>query len=201
MKGLLARITIDRLRDCWDRLGHMWFEGQMNVNLFGVRASIHLAGAFDDAIGMAYQEPNGHWRLLSWPATTDPGRYYLEHPLNAHGAAILCPGQYRGVYRAGMHRGKYRALVQSKPMRVYRDNDRDAQLEWSGDVREGLYGINLHHAGALLRETIGKSSAGCQVVQDKRDHDVLMHIYDLSTHYYGPSITYTLVTEDELCAG
>ena len=44
---------------------------------------------------------------------------------NVKGTAILVPGQYRGAYKIGFHKGKYKALVQAKPVKLYIDNDKD----------------------------------------------------------------------------
>ena len=49
--------------------------------------------------------------LGKWRATTEPGAYYTEHPVNPAGAARIEFGQYQ-AWRVGMHRGDHEALVQ-----------------------------------------------------------------------------------------
>ena len=128
-------------------LGHEVFtSGAYNLNLFGIRAKGGRINKFDDLLGCAYREADdGPWRVAYWPATTDPGLYWLQHPMNVSGTAILMPGQYRGAYEVGFHLGKYRALVQRRPVRVWRDNDRDSTMTYGGhdDIDEGLFGINI----------------------------------------------------------
>ena len=41
--------------------------------------------------------------LGKWLATTEPGAYYTEHPVNPAGAARIEFGQYQ-AWRVGMHR-------------------------------------------------------------------------------------------------
>lgn len=45
------------------------------------------------------------WNYFVFPATTDPGTFYRENPLSVKGTAIMKPGQYRGAYMIGRHRG------------------------------------------------------------------------------------------------
>ena len=45
--------------------------------------------------------------------------------MNRSGVAILKPGQYRSSHKLRLHAGKYLALGQQKPVKVYRDSNRD----------------------------------------------------------------------------
>ena len=49
--------------------------------------------------------------LGKWRATTEPGRYFTEHPVNPAGTARIEFGQYQ-AWPVGMHRGDHEALVQ-----------------------------------------------------------------------------------------
>lgn len=169
-----------------------------DLNLFGVRTNDTGANTFNDWVGALYLS-HGVWNLFAFPATTDPGLYWRHHPMNVNGTALLKPGQYRSAWRVGFHQGKYEALVQSKPVVVYRDADRNSQVtpdEFS--VQEGLFGINIHRASRHAPSTtVGKWSAGCQVLQDPAQFAFLMELAHLSADRYGNHFTYTLLTESD----
>ena len=114
-----------------------------DLNLFGVRTDDMAANTFNDSVGVFYKF-DGRWHMFMFPATTDPGTYYRERPLNVIGTALLKPGQYRGAYTVGGHKG-YAALQQRNPMMVYRDADRNNMLDAREDsVQYGMFGINIH---------------------------------------------------------
>jgi hypothetical protein len=133
--------------------------------------------------------------------------------MNRLGAAILKPGQYEGCWKIGNHRG-YEALVQDKPVIVYRDNNRDNILDVASqnvDIHVGVFGINIHRANRNGRSVqVDKWSAGCQVLQNrKRNHmilgvefdydwDFFMHLVRSSAAFYNEYFTYTLIDEAEL---
>ena len=113
-----------------------------------------------------------------WPATTDPGAYYLttaSADFKVDGTAILVPAQYRGAYKVGPHGStRYMALVQTgAPVKVYRDANRDLVLDTDcrSEVESGWFGINIHassrqpydEAKDKSNYSVGKWSAGCQV--------------------------------------
>ncbi len=82
----------------------------------------------------------GQWTFYVLEATTDPGLYYLNHPLSPLGTAILKEGQYINSYQLGLHQGKYKALVESQTVTVIRDFDKDNYLSFnSGREENGLY--------------------------------------------------------------
>ena len=173
------------------------FVQEYSVNIIGVRASERSAGRFDDYIILKYWAGD-EWAFFSFPATTDPGGYYLENPMNVRGTAILKPGQYRQAFAIGTHRG-YPALVQVEPVTVYRDGNRDGNLDIENAPEDtGMFGIHIHHAGAVPSKKVGRWSAGCQVFQDAAHFDFFMQIVKKSMRRYGPRVTYTLLDEDDL---
>lgn len=182
------------------KLGFKVFEdGAYNLNLFGIRSPSKQAGTFNDLLGCAYKTAvNSEWRVAYWPATTDPGVYYLESPMNVAGcAALVADKQYRGAYQIGLHRGKYRALVQRGPVSVYRDDNRDKVLDYDpSTIIEGLFGINIHKAGAAST-VVGRWSAGCQVHATTSGHEDMMSLVDkqLSAHPTWTKMTYTLLSQ------
>ena len=104
---------------------------------------------------------------------------------------FLMPGQYRGAYKVGHHRG-YNALQQKAPMRFWRDQDRDAQLDMSNSsIEESIIGANIHRANAYRPSLqVGKWSAGCQVVQDPHHFAFLMTICKQASTQFGNNFTY-----------
>ncbi len=164
-----------------------------DLNLVGIRNSSSSANAFDDWICQFYFY-DGVWNRFAFPGTTDPGTYYRENPLNLRGTAVMKPGQYRRACRVGKHRG-YTAMQQVGSITVYRDNNRDAELDTTGnDEQAGLHAINIHRASRVRASTrVDKWSAGCQVLQDPDHFDFFMTLCKRGAEKFGNSFTYTLL--------
>jgi hypothetical protein len=97
-----------------------------------------------------------------------------------------------------MHRNSYEAVVQKKPVTVYRDYNRDAILDWNnGREQTGLFGINIHNAG-VNNQDIGKYSAGCLVFQDVSDFEEFMKICRKARDIHGNSFTYTVIKSSDI---
>jgi hypothetical protein len=179
--------------------GAIFTSGAYNLNLFGIRTSSRDAGSFDDLIGCAYRETDGGaWRVEYWPATTDPGVYYLENPMRVEGcAALVADRQYRGAWQVGKHRGAYRALVQRSPVAIHRDNNLDRVLDYSEDtITEGVFGINIHKAGSNST-IVGRWSAGCQVHATEAGFSHMMELVDrqFDVHPTWSKVSYTLLSQ------
>lgn len=179
--------------------------GLLNLNLIGVRSSERRAGKFDDELHVVYKDAPDNWVDVAYPITTDPGLTYLSHPMRSAGCAILVPGQYRSAYSMGMHKGRYPALVQNRPMTICRDANADAILDVDervrrGAVYSGVFGINIHAADTNPfdaldpeRVEVGAWSAGCQVFQDSKDYREYWSLIMRASRVYGKSFTYTLL--------
>ena len=63
--------------------------GQYNLNIIGVRAAPGEPDRFDDRLHVVYKDHRNAWVDLCFAATTDPGMYYLQNPMNVKGTAIL----------------------------------------------------------------------------------------------------------------
>ena len=113
IKNLKNKMSIAYLQEVMERLGYAFFtKGNYNVNIIGVRNPNLVANSFDDTMLMAYKVAD-RWVLKEWEITTDAGRYWLKHPMNTKGTAILVPNQYRGVYKIDGHGvTRYTALCQ-----------------------------------------------------------------------------------------
>jgi len=182
--------------------GYVWFEDQANkgfdVNIVGVRNSStgqNVTNLFDDTLTISYKE-NGQWKFHQWSATTDPGKKGVMEYHNSAGVARLVEGQYRGSHGIGLHQGKYEALKQAKPVKVYRDANRD--LTYNEDrIQEGVFGINIHKAGADSTY-VENWSEGCQVFKKAADFEAFMSIVRKSRDIHGNSFTYTLIESSDI---
>jgi hypothetical protein len=182
--------------------GYVWFEDANNkgfdVNIVGVRNAAtgqKVTNLFDDHITVSYKE-NGEEKFHIWPATTDPGKKGVMEYHNAAGVARLVEGQYRGSHGIGLHQGKYEALKQQKPVKVYRDANRDLVFE-ENKIAEGVFGINIHKAGADSTY-VENWSEGCQVFKKAADFEEFMKIMRKAREIHGNSFTYTLIESTDI---
>lgn len=184
-----------------ERLGYTIDKRPNKLNIIGVRNSKATSqDKFDDLLAYFIYDNNGKLvgRVVS--GTTDPSTSFLKSPINLKGAAILKSGQYKDAYQLGLHRNKYEALVQRKPVEVIRDNDRNALINYLAPTQTGLYGINIHKStkGKNNEDIIGKDSAGCQVFRNIRDFEDMMQLARISKNKYGNNFTYTLLDDRDL---
>ena len=177
-------------------------DGSYNMNIIGVRAKTNpvITNKFDDFIILDYKNESGKWCRQIYKATTDPGITYLKTPIDFKGCAMMVPGQYRGLWRIGLHRGKYKALVQRKPVSVYRDGNKNDVYDLEPtSIQNGLFGINIHRSNeAWTRNTIDQYSAGCQVFNNPTDFLSFLRLCEKQKAKYGNSFTYTLINETDL---
>ena len=175
-----------------------FFKGDYNLNLVGIRSENTDANTFNDVLVVLFTL-NNKQHMYCFDMTTDPGVYYRENPINVAGTAVLVPGHYPSCWQVGAHRGKYYALLQTGEMTVYRDDDHDAEIDVDNSTQTGLFGINLHRASDKYTSLqVDKWSAGCQVVADPVDFELLMALVKKSVQIYGDRLSYTLLLEDEL---
>ncbi len=182
-----------------------------NINIWGIRHRAPASNSFDDLM-VVFWRFLGKWTILSFPCTTDPGRYWLEHPENPLGTGIVKEGQYSALWQIGMHQGKYKALVQTGLVTLVRDNNHDANIDYDGiNMDKGIFGINCHRANENGKSImIDKWSAGCQVLQNREifnpennsvkvfEFDYFLHLCDMAAQKYGNSFTYTLINDTDL---
>lgn len=198
------RITIEQTMKAYEFMGYEFFDKNKdyNINLFGIRNRDLQPNTYNDAICMMFRV-KGEWVLKKWEATTDPGTYWRLNLMNSKGTAILQPGQYLGAYHIGLHQGKYEALKQKKPMKYWRDANKDGKLDLQGKTYEEIAGTNIHRANPdpnFLSQVVEKYSAGCQVIRSMKDYEEMMAIARKARDMYTDSFTYTLFEEPQyLC--
>jgi hypothetical protein len=182
--------------------GYVWFEDASNkgydVNIIGIRNASTgqtVTNVFDDTLTISYKE-NGVWKFHSWAATTDPGKKGVKEYHNAAGVARLVEGQYRSSHIIRLHQGKYEALGQNKPVKVWRDANKDLVYD-ENKIQEGVFGINIHKAGADSTY-VENWSEGCQVFKKSADFEAFMKICRKAKDIHGNNFTYTLISSSDI---
>lgn len=188
--------------ELFDKKGYAWFtNGYYNLNIIGVRAANNnkVTNKYDDILILDFNSPTGHRRLM-YNITTEPGTSFMKVPMNSKGTAILKPNQYRGCWQLALHKGKYKALCQRKPVTVYRDGNKDDKYDLSPTKTDtGIFGINIHRSNsAWTRNTVDQYSAGCQVFNSPADFLEFITICEEQEKRYGNSFTYTLINEEDM---
>lgn len=197
--------TREQIKNTVESKGYKWFEnGDYNLNIVGIRNSDTcgvVTNRFDDKITLSYSV-EGELKYHEFDATTDPGSHWEQNIMRKEGVAILVPNQYRGSHKIGLHQGKYEALKQQKPVKVYRDNDKDNIYDFiEENIQEGIYGINIHRATkweGKKSTQIDKWSAGCQVIAANDDFRLFMEIVNKAKDIWGNSFTYTLIESKDI---
>lgn len=201
--GLYSKCLTYNFKKLFESKGYTWFDkGAYNLNIIGVRKRLYnnkVTNLYDDMLIVDYNTEVGHKRQL-FNITTKPGLYYMQKLGNPKGTAILVPNQYRGCWQIGLHQGKYKALVQRKPVAVYRDGNKDDVFDLEPvSIQNGLFGINIHRSNETwTRNTIDQYSAGCQVFNNPIDFNAFLRLCEKQKARYGNSFTYTLINEEDM---
>jgi len=198
----MKEITFDSVYSTLKALDYEIFESDnlpYNLNIIGLRNNNRIPNSFDDYIVVMWKY-KGQWNFCKYEATTDPGLYYLHHPLSPKGTAILKEGQYFHCFCLGLHQGKYKALVQFMPLTVIRDFNKDNYLDFaSGKEETGLFGINIHRANLTGKTiNINQWSAGCQVFADSAQFNEFISLCVKAEIYWGKTFSYTLINFNDL---
>ena len=185
---------------------YAWFEDSANkgfdVNIVGIRNNSPEVGdkvtnVFDDIMTVSYKV-DGVWNYKSWAITTDPGTKAVKEYHNPNGVARVVPGQYRGMWAIGLHQGKYEAMRQVKPVKVYRDKNKDMTFNET-IIQEGIFGINGHRSNPTTESAYVENwSEGCQVFKRVKDFNEFMAIMNKSKAIHGNSFTYTLLESTDI---
>lgn len=133
-------------------------------------------------VGMA----EGVWEILfSQIATTEPGRFYTQNPLNKKGAARLAFGYHPPAWAHDLHQGKQPALKQRKSVLIHRDLNRDGKRNASEKPHQsGLIGLNQHSTSpSYTGGTVGKYSAACLVGMDYAQHITFLQMTKFDPRY------------------
>lgn len=163
------------------------------VNIFGIRKTPYKLNVFNDEIQIFWKDLK-QWVGHSFPATTLPGKFWLNNLINPEGAAILKSGQYLNAYKLGKHKGKD-ALIQCANVTVYRDANKDDNFNLL-DEDTGMFGINIHRAG-FFSHFVNSWSAGCQVFKKEKDFNSFIEICKERACFSNDLFHYTLIEQEE----
>ena len=188
--------TLTKIRRAMKDNDYVWFTREYSVNIVGVRSKDLQANTFNDWMTVSWLDDAGMWFYRRWHITTDPGVYWRENPMNSAGTGILKASQYRGLWKLGMFRGAYEALVQAGNCTLWRDDSRDSTLELYGEEQTGRFGICAHRASINGSTKVGRWSAGCQVFADPNDFAEFLAIVKHSIARHGSTVSYTLLEEE-----
>jgi len=197
--ALVGKYTKEQIETAVKTKGHKWFDDKdFALNIVGIRNSStgqKVSNLFDDNITLSYKE-EGVWKCHVWSATTDPGTKGVMQYGNKAGVARLVEGQYINSHIMRLHSGKYEALGQNKPVKVYRDPNKDMIYD-EKSIQEGLFGINIHKAGADSTY-VENWSEGCQVFKKSADFETFMTICRKAKELHGNNFTYTLIESTDI---
>jgi hypothetical protein len=194
-----AAFTKEQIETAVKSKGYKWFEDKdLQLNIVGIRNSstgLKVTNLFDDWLTLSYKE-KGEWKTHVWQATTDPGTKGVMKFGNKAGVARLVPGQYIDCYGIRLHAGKYEAVGQNKPVKVFRDPNKNMRYD-EDKIQEGLFGINIHKAGTDST-FVENWSEGCQVFKKAKDFEEFMTICRKARTANGNKFTYTLIQSNDI---
>lgn len=162
----MYKASIEQIKKAFRKKNYTLRTGEYELNIVGIRNNNAKPNSFDDTICVLFKDEYGDDTILYFPATTDPGTYWLEHPMNVDGCAIMQEGHYTDAYKIGIHKN-YKALQQIGKIHYVRDNNKDAVLDFNAPKKiVDVIATNIHHADEGEKSVIvDKWSAGCQVIQ------------------------------------
>lgn len=189
-------LTYNNIKTWYESKGYTFRTRPFEPNLLGIRSSYKATNAWDDTLVMVYKTNDEDKVIVFKNFTTDPGFYFLKTKLlNPKGCAFLAEGNYPNIFIVGLHQGKYEALRQNRNITVYRDANKDNNLDMK--VKDtGMFGINLHHG--YNSSVIFNNSAGCQVLKSPSDLNTVLNVCKIKEHLYGRGIDYTLTNINDL---
>ena len=183
---------------------YVLFTKPFDVNLGGIRTKDNQTEAFNDWNFCFYYNDENQIKGVVVPGTTDAGLYWRLYPMHVDGTAIIKHGvQHRGAYelqdpkkdgKRG-HRGQ-KAFRQVKPMKYWRDANRDQYLDFDGQEQTAIFATNGHYMGTVGKK-VGKWSAGCWGATVE-NMDKIFTVAEMQIkHNLGGRFSYTLLHETE----
>ncbi len=198
-----GKIDYDFVKNLYTQHGYLFYDfGPYNVNIAGFRSKSIDVNKFNDLITYTYLDQFENKNCLVFAATTKPGLTYLKDKLGSKdGTAILVPGYYAKCWKIGKHNAgninEHDALQQNGTgaFKVWRDNNSDGKLDYSGKLWDNVTGLNLHTTRDFEIQNVGGFSAACQVVQDDKEHFAGINIVKRSYEIYKNDFSYALFQE------
>ena len=149
----------------------------------GGRHNADTFNVFNDRRTVFHFDPSGKPVMdINALCTTEPGRFFTDHPVNPEGAARIAFGQYKS-WTIGIHHPelspprRHEALVQAAKIHIFRDKNKDGIRPGDKEFIVGSgAGINQHSGLNQSPSDIGRLSAGCLVGQDDAEHKKFMKV-------------------------
>lgn len=199
-----------RILTYMNRKGYTIFEGMREYNIVYIegidpdgRLNNDANNVFND-IRLVIEVVDSQPKIVGgpWLATTEPGQYYVQNPMNPLGAARIQFNQYT-AWQVGLHgsTNSHEALIQTGgSVTVHRDFDRNGKR--TGDKLDtGAFGINQHNGYDNPVDLVGKASAGCLVGRSIDGHKQFMTIIKQDWRYQKDKkfvFTSTVIPGDDL---
>ncbi len=188
------------------------FEGELNLNLIGIRSLKPRDNTFSDVLCVLYQSWHNditqpQWQLETFQVTTDIGSFHRQTLFENTERTLLVPGQYFSLWTFGYHGEQQPALVQNAPATVLRDEDSPMEIDeedymdmlTTKVLQTGFFGIHCHEANVSANKCIANTWSECgQVVAEKNDFERLLYLCQQSSQRWGKTFTYTLLEQDDL---
>lgn len=177
MKFIQTRYTKEQIIASLKRLNFQIFTDKLNIVF--VRENFEFNNIFEDRLYLWSDKIP----FCEFVVTTKAGKHWIENFTKKTGVAGLVENQYIDAYAIGLHRG-YEALVQVRPVFVYRDANKDKKLDTALIEKAGAdVGINYHtmNVSKVIRaKENNNGSAGCQVCPSTKDYFESMTIIKLT---------------------
>lgn len=142
--------------------------------ILGIQSDEDAFNVFDDKFYLF----KGEKFIMVVTGTTNAGAEgHLNYKkYNPGGVAVIKTNEwYYDVWRYGLHKSKMEALRQIRPIKFYRDNDRDGKTEEVGKLYNEIIYANFHtvsydkRKGYILK-LIGGWSVACQVCNNVEEY-------------------------------
>jgi hypothetical protein len=164
--------------------------------IVGIQSKEDTYNEFDDIFHIF----KGIEFVTSITGTTNAGTTGLKHysKYNSKGVAVIKTDEiYYGLWKYGLHRGRMPALRQTKPIKYFRDWNKNILVEEIGKLYEGIIGINFHTVLyqrnlSFWRRFIGGWSTGCQVANHVGEYYEVLEYFKKQKE-----VTYCLLKEWE----
>lgn len=184
------KFTVEKIKEIFKEKGYSFFEnGEMNLNIIHIRTKEIFDNSYSD-ISLLVYKLNNKWVIKEYPSSTMAGWYYESGKnMNPKGVGVVVEGQYKSSWRfinsyTQSHKSPH--LNQSKPIKVYRDKDKDHKLD-RVNIEIALDSFNTHKGG---RKRVDNWSAGCTVIRGDVQLDFFQTIAK-SAIKYGDTFTQT----------
>lgn len=162
--------------------------------ILGIQSNEDTFNEFDDKFYLFKEDRF----IMVTTGTTNAGTTGLlnYNKYTKKGVAVIKTDEwYYGLWKFGYHKGRMPALKQVKPIKYFRDWNKNRKVEEIGKLYRGFIGINFHTALyqktlGFIRKWIGGWSVGCQVVNNLSKYYKMLDLVKDQD-----SVTYCLIKE------